>query len=46
MPYIIGLLVGIPMIHMATVPAVILSVIIVAILSFFLLRPANKIARA
>ena len=34
-PYIIGLLVGIPMIHMATAPAVVLSVIIVAILSFF-----------
>ena len=45
-PYIIGLLVGIPMIHMDTVPAVVLSVIIVAILSFFLLRPANKVARA
>ena len=45
-PYIIGLLVGIPMIHMATVPAVVLSVIIVAILSFFLLRPANNVARA
>lgn len=45
-PYIIGLLVGIPMIHMATVPAVILSVIIVAVLAFFLLRPANKVARA
>ena len=45
-PYIIGLLVGIPMIHMAPPPAVVLSVIIVAILSFFLLRPANKVARA
>ena len=41
-PYIIGLLVGIPMIHMETVPAVALSCAIVAVLAFFLLKPARN----
>ena len=40
-PYIIGLLVGIPMIHMETVPAVIVSCVIVAVLAVILLKPAK-----
>ena len=40
-PYIIGLLVGIPMIHMETVPAVIASCAIVAVLAVILLKPAK-----
>lgn len=38
-PYIIGMLVGIPMIHMATAPAVIVSIMVVGVLAFFLLKP-------
>lgn len=36
-----GLLVGIPMIHMETVPAVIVSCVIVAVLAVILLKPAK-----
>ena len=41
-PYIIGLLIGIPMIHLGTAPAVALSVAIVAVLSFILLKPRRE----
>lgn len=42
-PYIIGLLIGIPMIHLGTVPAVALSIAIVAVLSFILLKPRREV---
>ena len=41
-PYVIGMLVGIPMIHLLNVCAVGTSVIIVAILAFILLRNDKK----
>ena len=41
-PYIIGLLVGIPMIKLGTGAAIIVSVVIVAALAFLLLKPKKS----
>ncbi|MDO5041962.1 MAG: HsmA family protein [Slackia sp.] len=45
-PYIIGMLVGIPMIHLQTVCAVGTASIIVGIFAFFLLRRRGTVKRA
>lgn len=41
-PYLIGLFVGMPMLHMGTVPAVIASVVVVAVLAAISLRPKKN----
>ena len=41
-PYLIGLFVGMPMLHMGTVPSVIASVAVVAVLAVILLRPKRN----
>ena len=40
--YLIGLFAGMPMLHMGTVPAVIASVVVVAVLAAILLRPKKN----
>ena len=38
-PYIIGMLIGIPIIHLQSITAIAISVIVVAAVAFFVLRP-------
>ena len=41
-PYVIGMLVGIPMIKLGTVPAVIASLVVAAIAAVLVFRPAKR----